>query len=131
MALMANDIYADFGEGIKGYPGCEPQIYEIEITNKEEEKICEVAQKYLVKIERDESVNIPLEISLYKDANCSEILAPNANNFYDETDFRFNAGEEGSKKLYLKLNWPKVYKNSSYAFEIDYVRIHIIAEQID
>ena len=46
VALMASDAYAEFDDDIKGYPGCAPKIYELTITNKEENKICEVSQKY-------------------------------------------------------------------------------------
>lgn len=40
-------------------------------------------------------------------------------------------GIEESNKIYAKVSWPVSNKRPSYAFEIDYFRINIIAEQVD
>ena len=131
VAIMANDAYIEFDDEIKGYPGCEPKIYEINVTNKENEKICEVKQKYKFKIEREESKNLPIEISLYKDCGCKHILNSNEDGYYEDETFVLEEGVEQTNKVYLKIIWPELKKNASYAFEIDYFALHIISSQID
>ena len=131
VALMASDVYAPVGDEIKGYPGCDPYIYEIVLTNKESDKICEVSQKYAFSIEREDNVNLPIQIALYKDIDCTELLTANQDGFYESNEFKFDAGQEQSRKFYLKVTWPESYKNPSYTFEIDYFRIHVLVDQID
>ena len=131
VALMANDTYVEFSDEIKGYPGSNPKIYVINITNKENNKVCEVSQKFNIKIEREEINNLPIEISLYKDINCTQILEADANGYYEQENFKFQAGEEATKTVYLKINWPEARKNPAYAFEIDYFALHIKSTQID
>ena len=131
VALIASNAYVEFDDDIKGYPGCEPKIYELTITNKEENKICEVTQKYSIKIENSEFENLPLEVSIYKDAECTDEIIPDTNGYYKQDDFIFYSGVEGSKKVYLKVEWPVTSKNPAYAFEVDYFRVRIIGEQLD
>ncbi len=131
VALIKNDVYVDFNEDIKGFPGCEPEICELTITNKQDDIICEVSQKYSIKVENSKSENLPLEISIYKDLECTDEIIPDANGYYRQEDFKFQAGIEGSKKVYLKIEWKELNKNPIYAFEIDYLRVRIIGEQID
>lgn len=131
VAIMANDAYIEFDDEIKGYPGCDPKIYEINVTNKENEKICEVKQKYKFKIEREESKNLPIEIALYKDSGCTQILNTNEDGYYEDETFLLEEGIEQTNKVYLKIIWPETKKNASYAFEIDYFALHIISTQID
>ena len=131
VALMASDTYVDLENDIMLYPGCEPKVYEVVITNKQDDKICEVTQKYQLKIERGETANLPIDITLYKDANCTQQLTPNGNGYYTSDEYVFQAGVEQSKTFYAKVSWQNSSKNPSYAFEIDYFRIHIISEQID
>lgn len=131
VALMASDAYVDLDDDIMLYPGCEPKVYEVIITNKEENKICEVTQKYQLKIEKGETANLPIDISLYKDANCTQELIPNGNGYYSSDDYVLQAGVEESKIFYAKISWQNSSKNPSYAFEIDYFRIRIISEQVN
>ena len=128
---MAGDAYVGLEKDIMLYPGCEPKVYEVIITNKEDNKVCEVTQKYQLKIERGDSSNLPIEISLYKDSNCTQQLTPNGNGYYTSDEYVFQAGVEESKTKKEKISWQNSSQNPSYAFEIDYFRIHIISEQID
>ena len=131
VALMAQDAYVEFENEIYGHPGDAPKVYAIRLSNKENEKICEVTQKYKMKIEREETQNLPIEIALYKDASCTQILSTDVNGYYEEEDYIFDAGVEQSKTVYLKIIWPEARKNASYAFEIDYFNLHIISTQVD
>lgn len=131
VALMAHDVDVDFSDEIKGYPGCDPKIFAINLTNKENNKICEVKQKFKMKIEREETANLPIEIALYKDAGCTQIIETDENGYYNQDDFIFDAGVEQTKTIYLKIIWPEARKNPAYAFEIDYFALHIVSSQVD
>ncbi len=131
IAIMANDVYVDIENTLQGYPGCNPYVYEIIITNKENEKICEVAQKYVIKIEKEESQNLPLEVELYKDVACTQRITKNGAGYYNDVDFVFDANIEQTNKVYLKVNWPSDNKNPANAFEIDYFRILVNSDQIN
>ncbi len=131
VAVMANDTYVQFDDEISGYPGCEPKVYAINITNKENDKICEVKQKFKIKIEREETTNLPIEIDLYKDAACTQIIDKNEDGYYEKEDYYFDAGVEQTKTFYIKIIWPEARKNATYAFEIDYFDVHVISTQID
>ena len=129
VAVMVNSVSVDIELPIGAYPGVEPIICPIIITNKEEEKICEVTQEF--KIQIDIQKNIPLELGLYKDKFCTEIIEKNENGEYISEDFKFNAGIEDTKTYYLKIEWPEEEKSEYLAFEIDYISISVVSAQIN
>ena len=95
VAIMESNSYVEIENDIKMYPGCEPQIYDITITNKQNDAICDVTQSYKLKIERSEPQNLPLEIALYSDANCTQLLTPNEFGYYTDENYKFNARNRG------------------------------------
>lgn len=131
IAVMANTVSADLEMPISGYPGMNSIICPIVLTNKEQEKVCEVSQNYTIEIERQEIANIPLTFELYKDKYCTEIINCDENGIYAEEDFSFAAGIEETKTYYLRINWPKEQNDEYLAFEIEYFSINVIATQVD
>ena len=130
VAAMATNVSVDMSIPKDAYPGFET-VYPIVLTNKEGDRVCDVAQKYSIKISREDIINIPLEFALYKDEYCTVPLSKDENDAYTDTDFYFDAGIEQTKNVYLKIVWPEEYNAEYYAFEIGYFSINIIGEQID
>ena len=130
VAAMANNLSVDMSIPNSAYPGFET-VYPIVISNKEEDRVCEVAQKYSIKIIRENNINIPLEFALYKDEYCTIPISKNEDNMYVDDDFYFEAGVEQTQNVYLKIVWPEEQNSEYYAFEIGYFSINIIGEQID
>ena len=131
VALMANSVSMDINLPISGYPGMEFVICPIVITNKIEDKICEVSQKYTIEIETQENLNIPLTFELYKDQYCTEIMGCDENGIYSEDEFFFNAGVEDEQIYYLKIDWPEDANSEYLAFEIEYFSVNVVATQVD
>lgn len=130
IAAMANDVNISIEDTIDGYPGSEAYVYPISITNSLDGKICEISQKFNLKITGLEEANIPLEIGLYKDSSCNNKITDN-NGVYESEEFKFNAGVEETKNFYLKINWPSNKNSDFYSLEIDYLKINITLTQID
>lgn len=132
VAVMANSssVNIDLSEGV--YPGFE-SIHTIELSNVEDDKVCDVSQKFIIDIEKDEFENIPLNYEIYKDEACTDAnkIEPDENGNYSSDDFIFNGGVEETKEYFLKINWPKEKNDEAYAFEIGYCTINIAATQID
>ncbi len=131
IAAMANDVSSiNIDLPQEAYPGFEV-VYPIVITNKENDKICDVAQEFTLKIEREENENIPLEYSLYKDEFCTQEMSKDENGNYISNDFKLKAGEEDSRTYYLKIVWPEEENDEYLAFEIGYFSVTIVSTQID
>ena len=131
VALMANSVSMDINLPISGHPGMDFIICPIVITNKEEDKVCEVSQKYTIEIETQEYLNIPLTFELYKDKYCTEIMGCDENGIYYYDDFFFKAGVEDQKTYYLKIDWPENANSEYLAFEIEYFSVNVVATQVD
>lgn len=131
VALMASDTIIEIENNLDGYPGCEPIVCPINLTNAKNNTVCEVSQSYSIYVDRTDFENIPIEISLYKDKYCTEILALDENGKYSSDEFIFEAGIESSVTYYLKIEWPEEANNSDFAFEIEYFKLNIDIEQID
>ena len=131
IAVMASNVTADIENTLEGYPGCEPIVCPITLTNKDNGKICQIAQKFSISVNRKNIENLPLVFSLYKDQTCTEILEPDENGVYANDEFVFKAGIEDVQTYYLKIEWPEEEKNADLAFEIDYFELEIITEQVD
>ena len=130
VALMASEasIDIDLSDGL--YPGYK-KIIPIVISNKKGEEICEVSQQYIIEIEREESENLPLVYSLYKDESCTEMIEKDENGNYSLEEFKLQATVETEVKYYLKLEWPHEYNDENLAFEIGYLTVNIITTQLD
>ena len=130
IAVFANNVSVDI-EFIKdAYPGTE-NIYPIEITNFEGDKICDVAQKFVIKINREEAENIAVIYGLYKDEYCTEIIEKDENGNYISEDFYFNSNEKETKTYYLKVVWPEEVSEEYLAFEMGYFAVNVVSTQID
>ena len=130
VATMASDISFDLSIPKEAYPGFET-VYPIVITNKDGDRICDVSQKYTIEITREDIENIPLEFNLYEDEYCTKLISKDENGIYSLDSFVFNANEEQTKTLYLKIVWPEDENAEYLAFEIGYFSVKIKAEQID
>ena len=130
IAIMANDVYVDISKNISGYPGSDT-ICPIVITNKDDKGICEVAQKFEISIERQNEENIPINFSIYKDAQCTQEITKNENDVYTDENFKMDAGTEQTKRIYLKITWPENANDDYLSYEIESFRLHIAATQIN
>ncbi|MBQ9011657.1 MAG: hypothetical protein IJ093_03310 [Bacilli bacterium] len=127
VALMASDTIIDITSPLLSEPGS-TDIVPFVITNKSENKVCEVAQTYKFTIDR--SNNIPFEYQLCKDSNCTETISE-TNGYYTDANFKFDAGVEQSAQYYLKITWPENQNDASYALEVDYIRVKVEIIQIN
>lgn len=130
IACMADDINFSIGGTQTGYPGSTELVYPIEITNEKDGVICDVTQKFTLEIIGLEDKNIPMQIGLYKDSSCSNLIADN-NGLYSIEEFNFKAGIKETKTYYLKLFWPADRNSDFYSQEIDYLKIEIELKQVN
>lgn len=130
LAAMATNMSVNIALTQEAYPGFS-MVFPVEISNKENDTICEVSQEYVLRIDRADMENLPLEFSLYNDEFCtSEIEEIQKDTFLSES-FKFTAGVEDTQTYYLKVYWPENEKNELLAFEIGYFSVEIIATQVD
>lgn len=115
---------------IKGKPA-DNTIIPIEVTNVKNGKVSEVAQEFTIYINRKYGKNLPININLYKDKECKQLVYMNDNKVYADNDFKFIAGKSQTKTYYLKIEWPAELSSKDYAFEIDYISIDFRVIQID
>ena len=132
VAVMATDVKLTIADQIPGHPGSSTVI-PVEITNKEDDTICEVSQNYTLKVQALTD-NIPLEYGLYSNDKCTELLAKTTSEADDKllkVSGMFEAATEKTDKYWINIVWPEKENQTSYAFEIDGFEIIIDAEQID
>lgn len=96
--------------------------YTVNITNYEEESICQVAEEFNINVIT--STNIPLNIGMYKDANYTE-------EFTSDDSFRFNAGVKEELTVYIRIEWDAGFSDYSYSQEVDIITLYINITQID
>ena len=120
VALFASDYAFDVPATEGYYPGMDPKVVEITITNFEGDKICEVSQAFSITAERLVG-RLPLELQITK------LTGPQNN------EFRLESGvaTKQTATFNLTISWPEQYNDHSYADEIDVVRVTIDATQID
>ena len=113
-------------------PGNE-NTYTIEVTNKNGDKISEVAQSY--EIEVLTAGNLPLEYTLTEDGtrivDVFQETSSNRKYVFADNSMEFEAGTEGKHEYTLTVHWPDTEKNASLAGVPDYIQININVEQID
>lgn len=131
VAIMATDVSVDAQVPVGAYPGSDPVVCPITITNKDGNNVCEVAQSFTIEVERSTTENLPLTFELYRDEYCTEILQADENGIYSADDFRFTAKDEQEMTFYLKINWPEDKNDEAYALEIEHFAINVVATQID
>ena len=131
VAVMASDVEFNIMTPESLYPGSEAAVVQLVFTNEENGQVCDISQNYSFSIERDSTINLPLEFSVYKDEDCSELFEPDDNGIYQDQSQTFKAGVSSNNIYYLKINWPEEYNDASYAFEVDYFKVLVNVEQID
>lgn len=95
------------------------------LTNKEDDKVCEVAQVYSMSVETL-TQNMNLSCVYSKDDGTAETLAES-----DTATGTFDAGVEQSVTYKVKITWNGGAQPASSAFEVDGLKISVKAEQID
>ena len=109
-------------EPMVGHPG-DADLIPISVTNKDGDRVCEVAQSYSVEV-RNLTGNLPLEFAFYEDQACSTPVTGMPSG-------TFAAGTEASEQFWLRVTWPETQNNPELAFALDACEITVLAEQID
>lgn len=131
VAVMANTVSTGIQLNLAGFPGSDSTVCPIIITNEDNNTICDVAQSFTVEISRQENANLPLVCNLYSDEYCTQPIQKDENGLYISDDFNFSPGIKQTKECYLKIDWPEEENDDLYAFEIEYIKIKVVATQID
>lgn len=129
VAIMAANATVPVTAPISGAPGERSDPIAVTVTNKENNKVCEVTQRYTIEAEiwkpQDQTTNIPeLVCEFYSDQNCQNKLTAAPTGI-------MNAGEPTSVTYYVAVRWPGPTAAADLAFEIDALQITVIAEQVD
>jgi len=119
VAIMASSATITSGT-IPGHPGA-TVVKKIEISNKQDDTVCEVAQKYEITV-RNLTENLPLTFAFFKDEACTVPA---------ELTGSFAAGEAAKTDYYLRIHWPAENNQAKLAFELDAYEVKIIAQQVD
>ncbi|MCD8364565.1 MAG: hypothetical protein LUC83_01890 [Clostridiales bacterium] len=128
VAVMGSDISIDLVDNPL-YPGMEPEVIPVTLTNKDGDAVCEVSQSYSFSVTRL-TENLPLTVQVYTDPNCTQ---GNEVPLNSDTG-TFIASREKEATYYIKVTWDDAVaanKASTYATEIDYLRVNVTVTQID
>lgn len=126
VAVMATDVTVTLTGDQFIAPG-EEVTFGFTVANYENNKVCEVAQKYTIQ-----------EIKLLSNPDGTENLKGITFTVMDGektvnlpyTD-QFAAGENQAKTFTIKANWPAGNYGEEMSFEVDAIEITVNAEQID
>lgn len=129
VALFGNNTSVEI-TNIKGKPG-DITIIPIEVSNVLNGKTSEVAETFTIYVNRDYGSNLPLNLNLYKDRECTSIIYRDEYNNYFDDEFFFLPKKGETKTYYLKIEWPKDSNDSANAFEIDYLSLYFRVTQVD
>lgn len=122
VAVMAMDTSYVIAEELPIAPG-ETVEFTVTLTNKEEDRICEVTQNYFMTVE-----NLTNNMALSYDY----FLMDGANEkVQDSVSGTFHAGVEESATYKIKITWTGAPQPASSAFEVDGLKIVIKTEQVD
>lgn len=122
VAVMAMDTSYVIAEELPIAPG-ETVEFTVTLTNKEEDRICEVTQNYFMTVE-----NLTNNMALSYDY----FLMDGANaKVQDSVSGTFHAGVEESATYKIKITWTGTPQPASSAFEVDGLKIVIKTEQVD
>lgn len=112
-------------------PG-ESGTYTLTVSNANEEKVSEVAQKYNLEVLT--AGNLPLEFQLTKDGTVIGSFAESqtdAGYTFQNGDMHFEPGTKEEHIYQLTVSWPQEKKDAALAEIPDFIEIHINAEQAD
>ena len=126
VAVMATDVQLVL-EDAYICPGETKEIV-LTVANYQENRICEVAQKYSVKVTSLlEKSNIPLEIQIYEISE-DDTTETRVTGGIEKT---FLAGVKEKDQYRIMVVWPEEENSAAYAFELDAIAVTINAEQVD
>lgn len=122
VAVMAMDATLVIDEDIYIAPG-ETQDFEIILTNKEGDRICEVVQNYTLSVKNlTENMKLNFEYYAVDGENATKVV---------EASGVFPAGIETSENYRVRVTWPDAPQPANQAFEVDALQLIVNAEQID
>ena len=122
VAVMAMDTSCVIDRELAIAPG-ETVDFTIQLTNKQNDQICEVAQNYSMTVE-----NLTNNMGL----DCAYFLIDGAGETKKDTvSGTFHAGIEEVVTYKVKITWPQVPQPASSAFEVDGLKVVIKTEQVD
>ncbi|MBR3786247.1 MAG: hypothetical protein IKJ77_07565 [Firmicutes bacterium] len=121
VAIMATDAEINL-EDFCLAPG-EEKEFTVTLTNQENERVCEVAQSYTLKVENLTN-NLDFAYEYY-------LMDTGTMTIVDEATGIFEAGTAETATYKVKVLWPDVPQPANHAFEMDALRIVVHAEQID
>lgn len=122
VAVMAMDTSYVIAEELPIAPG-ETVEFTVTLTNKEEDRICEVTQNYFMTVE-----NLTNNMALSYDYFLMDGANEKVQDFVSGT---FHAGVEESATYKIKITWTGAPQPASSAFEVDGLKIVIKTEQVD
>jgi len=122
VAVMAMDTSYVIRNELAIAPG-ETVDFTVTLTNKEDERICEVTQNYSMYVE-----NLTNNMSLSFDYYLVEGTGETKLNSVTGT---FNAGVEESVTYKIRITWSGVPQPAASSFEVDGLRIVIKTEQVN
>lgn len=119
-ALFQNDAkFTLTDDDVPKHPGDE-RIVDFKISNTKDSKTAEVTQTYEFTVETAE--NIPFTFAFSKDGGATwKTIAANT-----KTDYKNVLSlSEQTDNWKIKITWPDTASDSSYANEVEYVRVRI------
>lgn len=122
VAVMAMDTSYVIAEDLSIAPG-ETVEFTVTLTNKKDNRICEVKQNYSMSVENLTN-NMALAFDYFRMDGTTETKL-------DSVTGTFSANIEESTTYKIKITWTGAPQPASSAFEVDGLRIVIKTEQID
>ena len=122
VAVMAIDTTHVIAQELPIAPG-ETNDFTITLTNKENDRVCEVTQNYSMTVENLTN-NMALSYEYYLVENGTETKK-------DAVTGTFGAGIEEAVTYKIKITWNGAPQPAASAFEVDGLEIVIKAEQVD
>ena len=122
VAVMAMDTSYVIAEELPIAPG-ETVDFTVTLTNKEDNRICEVTQNYSMYVENlTNNMSLAFEYFLVEGASETK---------QDSVAGTFYAGVEESVTYKIKITWTGAPRPASSAFEVDGLKIVVKTEQVD
>ena len=126
VAVMAMNKTVTLNSPLIAAPG-EEKVFTVRVTNKEGARVCEVAQQYILYVE-NMSGNMDLTYEFVGATPTNYIDA--AGNEHIAVTGYFAPGEERSITYTVKVKW-NASQPERMAFEVDALRIVVLASQVD
>ena len=128
VAIMAMDTIVTINCPLSAAPGGTTEEFTVIVTNKENSRVCEVAQQYTLYIENlSGNMNLTYEFvdattTTYTDADGMTHIAVTGS---------FEPGVEGSVTYTVRVTWNAEPQSEHMAFEVDALQVVVLASQVD